>query len=214
MDDNKDLWDGYNRDRTTANRNLLVEAYMPLLEAIAKAAFLRHQFHQEFAALVSAGAEGLIRAVERYDAALGFQFCTYATPRIRGAILDWLREIDDLPRQLRQRVNAGKAVAPQMLAFSYKRVPGPRDTYDMFDTLDPADPGQPDPSHAMQIRDMVAAAMLPLDAKRRAVIQLYDLDGLTMKAAAKVIGVTEGRVSQCHTDTMNYLRRHWAPHHA
>lgn len=55
--------------------------------------------------LVSAGHIGLIEAVDRYDAERTSSFSTFARPRIRGAMLDSLRELDVLPRSTRERLN-------------------------------------------------------------------------------------------------------------
>jgi len=46
---------------------------------------------------------GLIDAVERFDPQRGVKFETFATPRIRGAIYDGLRELDWVPRSVRSR---------------------------------------------------------------------------------------------------------------
>ena len=53
--------------------------------------------------LISAGAMGLLRALECFDAARGHAFSTFAMPRIRGAMLDELRRQDDVPRSIRRK---------------------------------------------------------------------------------------------------------------
>ena len=53
--------------------------------------------------LVSAGTMGLIQAIESFDASRGLAFSTLAVPRIRGAILDELRRLDNVPRSIRRR---------------------------------------------------------------------------------------------------------------
>ena len=53
--------------------------------------------------LVSSGVLGLIDAIERFDPQRGVKFETFATPRIRGAIYDGLRELDWVPRSVRSR---------------------------------------------------------------------------------------------------------------
>jgi RNA polymerase sigma factor for flagellar operon FliA len=52
--------------------------------------------------LYSEGMSGLIEAVKRYDPARNVKFETYATFRIRGAIMDFLRKLDWAPRRLRR----------------------------------------------------------------------------------------------------------------
>lgn len=59
----------------------------------------------------AAGNFGLMQAVEGFDLERGTQFETYAPTRIRGAILDWLREIDWIPRKVRSNAKLyGQAV--------------------------------------------------------------------------------------------------------
>ena len=52
--------------------------------------------------LIQAGGIGLLNAIERYDAAQGTAFTTYAVQRIRGAMLDELRSRDWVPRRVRR----------------------------------------------------------------------------------------------------------------
>src|SRR5512134_4042420 len=53
--------------------------------------------------LVSSGVIGLLDALDRYDGSRGIKFKTYAEFRIRGAMLDYLREMDWFPRSARQQ---------------------------------------------------------------------------------------------------------------
>lgn len=55
--------------------------------------------------LVSAGHVGLVEAADRFDAERTNNFSAFARPRIRGAMLDSLRELDLLPRSMRQQLN-------------------------------------------------------------------------------------------------------------
>ena len=61
--------------------------------------------------LVSAGAIGLTEAVDSFDPSRGLAFSTFATPRIRGAILDELRRQDHVPRSVRRKTRDLKAAA-------------------------------------------------------------------------------------------------------
>lgn len=56
--------------------------------------------------LVSAGYIGLIEAVDRFDSERNVDFSAFARTRIRGAMLDSLRELDLLPRSVREKINA------------------------------------------------------------------------------------------------------------
>lgn len=79
-----------------------VLAEMPRVHYIARRIHERLPQHVELADLVSAGVIGLLDAFRKFDGEQKVQFSTYAQWRIRGAILDALRENDWSPRDLRQ----------------------------------------------------------------------------------------------------------------
>jgi len=76
---------------------------MPLVERVAVSMAGRLPSHLELADLTQAGFVGLLDAVEKFDRSKGARFWTYAELRIRGAILDSLRELDWAPRSIRRR---------------------------------------------------------------------------------------------------------------
>jgi RNA polymerase sigma factor for flagellar operon FliA len=98
------LWAQYWEDRSREHRNRLVLFYTPLVTIEAKRFARRSRSVDGVEELCSYGTFGLIDAIERWDASAGFQFATYATRRIQGAIIDELRHEDFLPKRLRARV--------------------------------------------------------------------------------------------------------------
>jgi RNA polymerase sigma factor FliA len=98
------LWTQYWRDRSREHRNQLVVFYAPLVTIVARRFGQRARSTDALEELCSFGRFGLIDAVERWDDSAGFQFATYATKRIQGAIIDELRREDFLPKRLRARV--------------------------------------------------------------------------------------------------------------
>jgi RNA polymerase sigma factor for flagellar operon FliA len=98
------LWARYWQDRSREHRNRLVLFYAPLVTIVAKRFAQRSRSVDGVEELCSFGTFGLIDAIERWDASPGFQFATYATRRIQGAIIDELRREDFLPKRLRARV--------------------------------------------------------------------------------------------------------------
>ena len=73
--------------------------------------------------LCSFGTFGLIDVIERWDASAGFQFATYATRRIQGAIIDELRHEDFLPKRLRARVQVFHATQVKTSQSRLRRTP-------------------------------------------------------------------------------------------
>jgi len=90
-------------DKALEKRNNLVLEHLPLVKAIAAQCRSKLPTHLEFSDLVQAGIVGLLDASFKYDSDAETAFSTYATYRIRGAILDSLRELDPVPRKVRRR---------------------------------------------------------------------------------------------------------------
>ncbi len=84
------------------DREAVVQEFLPGIRIHAMRMKMRLPSHIEVDDLVSSGVIGLLDALERYDASRGIKFKTYADFRIRGAMLDYLREMDWFPRSVRQ----------------------------------------------------------------------------------------------------------------
>jgi len=76
--------------------------YAPLVKRIAHYMMAKLPASVDIDDVIQTGMLGLLDAVNRYDEKHGAQFETYAAQRIRGAILDGLRQMDWLPRSLRR----------------------------------------------------------------------------------------------------------------
>lgn len=82
--------------------NEMIEKYLPLVHQVVNRIAKGLPAHLSREDLVSMGTIGLIGAIERFEPEKGVKFETFATWRIRGAVLDGLREMDWMPRQVRQ----------------------------------------------------------------------------------------------------------------
>lgn len=101
--DINNLWDSYAKHKDTKTRETLIMNYLYLVKFVAGRLFSSYGSNVEFDDLVSYGVFGLIDAIDKFDLGRGVKFDTYAQLRIRGAIIDHLREIDWLPRSVRQK---------------------------------------------------------------------------------------------------------------
>ncbi len=88
-----------------AERDRLIREYIPLVKYHAGVIKLRLPPHIELDDLISSGIVGLIDAIDRFDPGKGVKFKTYAEFRIRGSMLDYLREMDWFPRSVRQKAS-------------------------------------------------------------------------------------------------------------
>jgi len=90
------------RNSRKPDRDAIVEEFLPGIRIHAARLKLRIPPHIEIDDLVSSGVVGLLDALNRFDDSRGIKFKTYAEFRIRGAMLDYLREMDWFPRSARQ----------------------------------------------------------------------------------------------------------------
>lgn len=99
-----------------ARRDELILEYLPLVTAIAAHVQKSLPVHMELDDLVHAGTMGLFEAATHYRPEKQIAFPTYAKHRIRGAILDSLRQIDWASRDLRKRYKQMEAVTQRLTA--------------------------------------------------------------------------------------------------
>lgn len=102
--------------------DVLIRPTMPQVRIIAARMFNKINHTVELEDLVQAGMLGLIDAASKYDGKGGATFKTYADQRIRGAIVDSLRDNDWMPRDLRRELNDLK-VTNKKLELELHRVP-------------------------------------------------------------------------------------------
>ena len=88
---------------TPAERDNLINETLPLIKHIAHRVATRLPANIEMRDLINAGVIGLLDAIEKFEPERNVNFKTYAEVRIRGAILDSLRNLDWAPRSLRKK---------------------------------------------------------------------------------------------------------------
>ncbi len=98
-----ELWEAYSAHKTSDMREKLIIEYAGLVKLVAGRLNMYLGYTVEFDDLVSYGVFGLIDAIDKFDYFKGVKFETYASLRIRGAILDQIRKMDWIPRTLRQK---------------------------------------------------------------------------------------------------------------
>jgi RNA polymerase sigma factor FliA len=96
------------------NSDQLLLEQLPQVKYIARRIHERLPQHVPFDDLVHAGIVGLIDAMHKYDASKNVRFASYAKFRIRGAILDSLRDMDWSPRDLRRKARRLEATMQKL----------------------------------------------------------------------------------------------------
>jgi RNA polymerase sigma factor for flagellar operon FliA len=103
MDDRDMLWKSYAAKKTPELREELILEYAPLVKLVAGRLVMHVGQYVDFDDLTSYGIFGLIDAIDKYNPDKGIKFETYASIRIRGAIIDNIRKLDWVPRSLRAK---------------------------------------------------------------------------------------------------------------
>ena len=105
MDENskEKLWDLHAKNKNPELREKIIIEYAPLVKLVAGRLSMYLGYNVEYEDLVSYGIFGLIDAIDKYDFNKNVKFETYASLRIRGAILDQIRKMDWIPRSVRQK---------------------------------------------------------------------------------------------------------------
>ncbi|MDE6024502.1 MAG: FliA/WhiG family RNA polymerase sigma factor [Lachnospiraceae bacterium] len=106
LDNKERLWIEYSHSRDSALREQIIIEYVPLVKLVAGRLSIYLGSNVEYDDLVSYGIFGLIDAIDKFDYGKGIKFETYASLRIRGAILDQIRKLDWIPRSVRQKQKA------------------------------------------------------------------------------------------------------------
>lgn len=105
MDENgrNKLWAAFREKRTPQIREQIIIEYSQLVKLVAGRLSMYLGYTVEYEDLVSYGIFGLIDAIDKFDCDKNVKFETYASLRIRGAILDQIRKMDWIPRSVRQK---------------------------------------------------------------------------------------------------------------
>ncbi|MBQ1848779.1 MAG: sigma-70 family RNA polymerase sigma factor, partial [Lachnospiraceae bacterium] len=103
MDDieRKKLLDKYGATKSQKLRETIILEYAHLVKLVAGRLSMYLGYNVEYDDLVSYGIFGLIDAIDKFDYDGDVKFETYASLRIRGAILDHIRKMDWIPRTIR-----------------------------------------------------------------------------------------------------------------
>lgn len=108
------LWEKYTETKSTDLREKIIIEYSALVKIVAGRMSMYLGYNVEYDDLVGYGVFGLIDAIDKFDTCKDVKFETYASLRIRGAILDQIRKMDWIPRTIRQRQKKIDAVMKEI----------------------------------------------------------------------------------------------------
>jgi RNA polymerase sigma factor for flagellar operon FliA len=179
---------------------MLAEHYNDLVQRVATAFHAKLPACVEIGDLHATGAIGLMDAIAKYDPARNVKFETYAPRRIHGAMVDGLRDLDWVPRLVRQRketvIGMGSLSAPAFEGDSRSAAVG-----DMLTADD-----EPTPSARLEDDDWMRWACRGLGDREQAAVRMYFEHGLTMREIGAALDLSESRISQMLTLARDHLR--------
>ncbi|REE94442.1 RNA polymerase sigma-28 (SigD/FliA/WhiG) subunit [Paenibacillus taihuensis] len=117
---NMEIWQKWKEDGDIDAKKRLIEQYLTLVDYVTNRMAIGLPKNVSKDDLASNGVMGLIDAIEKFDYRRGLQFETYASWRIRGAIIDGLRQGDWVPRSVREKAKKIEE-AYQLLEQQYMR---------------------------------------------------------------------------------------------
>lgn len=231
--DMSEVWREYKLHKSPALREQIVEHYLGLVNIIAGRIAINLPSHVEKEELVSCGFFGLLDAVERYEPDLGNKFETYAGIRIRGAILDSLREKDWLPASVRQKIKRYEQSVSQLeaklgrpakdseiadamgctehelnmlLNKMHLATTVPLEDYMRSEKVLTSSNDVSKNIEAAEVKACLANAIDKLPEKEKLVVSLYYYEEMTLKEISLIMHLTEARISQLHTKAVFRMR--------
>ncbi|GHC89702.1 RNA polymerase sigma factor FliA [Pseudorhodoferax aquiterrae] len=229
------------------DREHMIRQYVPLVRRLAHHMIAKLPANVELDDLIQVGMIGLSEALTRYEAAQGVQFETFATQRIRGAMIDELREGDWMSRGSRksqkdieravQRVEQrlGRSAKESEIAAELgmalgeyqellDKVRGTQLVYleDMGGDEDAegfldrhTGDAEADPLNLLRndrLRSALVEAIKSLPKREQYIMSMYYEKDLNLKEIAAVLGITESRVCQLHSQSVARLRAKMRAH--
>jgi RNA polymerase sigma factor for flagellar operon FliA len=229
-------WQDYGHAQRQAMIGQLITAYGHLVDFQVQRIIVDLPASVDRDDLLSEARIGLIDAINRFDPGKNVKFETYASIRIRGAIVDYLRKLDWAPRSLRARAREiatasleleqelGGAPSEEQLAAKlgldvarYQQALSELSALTVLSFRDleegdtefqlPAHGGEPEDAAArVDFARCLAQAIDRLPERERLVLDLYYRRQLSLKEIGAILDLSESRICQVHSSAVIRLR--------
>lgn len=219
------------------DKDQIVKNFLPKIKIIALNLMSNLPKNVQLDDLIQEGVIGLLQAYERYDPSHGASFYTYALTRIKGAMLDYLRKIDWLPKELRHLI---KEYETYIYDKNHEYISDEQIIKDMnissddlskikvsisksqileldsyitdnnsdFPVNNYTEKDDPEVKAYEEIlKESLQTAVEKLKEKEKVLLSLYYEKNLTFKEIGEVLGVSESRISQIHSAVLIKLKK-------
>lgn len=239
----EDLWLEYQQTKNADVRNMLVVQYSNIVKCIALKTVGRYQHFNYMDDIVNEGLIAMLDAVEKFNPEKKVKFETYASIKVRGAMIDYIRKQDCFPRRLK-RIAKNMNEAENTLSHELGRNPTDQELADYLDVsltdyekmqaetcalnmlsfeeiiyekgsenIELSLTGDPirGPEQVVaekELQDVLADDIELLNEKEQMVISLYYKEQLKIKEISNIMGISDSRVSQIHSNALRKLKKH------
>lgn len=219
------------------NKDDVVKNFLPKIKYIALNLLSTLPKNVELDDLIQEGIVGLLQSLEKYNPNKGVSFYSFAVKRIKGAMLDYLRKIDWLPKDLRHKIKKMEEIIAEhnidddlsdeelaeMLEVSIKDVKRLKAELHRSQILSldsflltnneiniESNIEENDPeilAYKDILKSELKKAILSLNKREQLILSLYYEKELTFKEIGKVLDISESRVSQIHSALISKLKK-------
>jgi RNA polymerase sigma factor for flagellar operon FliA len=231
------IWKRFKENWNEADRNYLIEYYLPFARNTAFSAVRKLPNSVDRENHMAEGVLGLTDAVEGFDLSRGLKFETYCVPRIRGAVMDSLRNNDFIPRLVRRNrrlwekvvevhgMDATLEQAAELLEVDVQVAERIKNDYKeqlpvigAFKIVSSEDSDREalmneprvedvSPMEQQEEQEAFKSLLKGMTHTQVMAMTLYHRDNFTMKSIASLLGLSESRVSQMVTQATQTIKR-------
>lgn len=216
------LWNDY-RSGLEAARDQLLEKYLPFARHLAAALYAKRAVNDiEFGDYLHLAYVGLLEAMQRYRHDATAQFTTFASYRIRGAVLNGIPRMSEVGDQIAyaRRVQAERTRSllgdqkkmPDNVGGMLELVVGLALTYQIDELLEADEPNlqsqsEPYGSHAYdEMQRRLKQVLDRLPGREQQIIRYHYFHQMTFEEIAELMDLTKGRISQLHKRAIGTVR--------
>ena len=238
--ENYDLWNKFQKENSEVAREKIILNNLDIVKYQARRVSVLIPNFIDEDDLQSYGMIGLIEAVERFNPEMGYKFSTFASKRVRGAIIDFLRDLDWLPHSIRsdakkiinkkedlrnnglcsdvsilaEKLDLSKSRIKKILRyFNASQWLSLDSEYEDATLLDIVSSSIAEPDKKLDkeaTKEILIEAVKKLNEQERLVVSLYYYEELTQEEIAEVLELSTARISQIHKKSIQRLRGYLA----
>ena len=232
----EEIWKSYKENKDVETRNFILIEYLHIVKVIAARMYPAYKNLADHDDIMSCGTLALLNSIDRFDYTRDVKFETFASIRVRGAMIDYLRKQDWVPRTVRKSIKDIDAVYAE-LQNGLGREPSDEEVAEKLNmsadeyyealsngysanilsleeliadnaaNVVPVSDDTPEKEYENnELTGVMAKAIEDLSEKEKTIISLYYYEGLKAKQIANILEVSESRVSQLHSKALTKLK--------